>query len=333
MNFLHNIFVLLKRDRRGSIVIYASAILLVMLASAVSYATVGLSQIRQADIIDNSMEAFYASETGIERALDELKHIKATSQLLTEYPTSDNLWDDDFLADYGAGVTAKTDITELEVEIPKIVKFEFTFADRPLQIDLFDPLIMVGTIQDVRSIGYRWDIIGDDDEFIELGIIDVVNSNISESVQLEYALAESGIWKCLNIHGDITGDDHLFEQADLDAWFPAEDCEPSADVDCLPKSGDTPHQYRLRAKGVGNDLNNLEIAVSTAGCIDNLPASIDFDLDETAGQLHVLGGVAMIDTTGSSRKTTQSFRAIVPVKKSTPGLWDFTIFINKPLDK
>ena len=60
-----------KLNQKGSIIIYASAVLLVMLASASAFALVGLNQVRQARQTDQSLSAFYAAESAVERSLEQ----------------------------------------------------------------------------------------------------------------------------------------------------------------------------------------------------------------------------------------------------------------------
>jgi len=320
-----------KLNQKGSIIIYASAVLLVMLASASAFALVGLNQVRQARQTDQSLSAFYAAESAVERSLEQLKYVKneqpdilnlSTPTDFGPPPVHNLVWADGFLTAFNTASSARLVPEGLSVLVPKIIMAELLLANTSVQVDLFDPLMDgAGTAQKVGSIGYRWDMQGIDPEYVFVSLADILNLEINQSESIEYST--SGAWACLAMRGG------LFTSAQMDAFF-------GVGAEYLPESDPTAfdlRQYRVKITALNNDLNNFEFVVSKQTCAENNNFTGPSSPSETDLNLHSLGGVLDIRARAQSGGTTQALRSVISIAKATSGLWDFTVFTNEPLEK
>jgi len=297
-----------QSSEKGQTLLLALLILAAVSATAIGFAILILNLIKGAENLDNSISAFYAAQSGLEKSLYKVKTNRQTGVGLDA--TLDDL----------KGIT-KTNFTkenlEMEMDVDAIDKVEesrtFSLAkDESEQVDFYDPDDPFGGPSDITKIWISWD--NNPCAFGQVGVIDYINcyGDGSEWVEISWVGwnqdgdSFENVEKILLDSNALTYYDSCPEESYLSIRCKIEDLDPNPNMVF----------YRVRIKALYDKVEDIEVkAMNDAYEFIDIPARVH------------------IKTIGKFGRTHQALSASMPWRIPVSGLFDYVIFSEKELRK
>lgn len=309
------------RNKAGQTLLLSLLILAGVSAAGIGFATLILHQIQAAENIDNSIYAFYAAQTGLERSLWVVKDSRHDGLPLFSETGPDTI---DRIAEMSPGHPIRMGDASVYVDeaTPEEESRKFFLEkDESVQIDLFDPDDPFGQNPDPITISHLW-ISWDNNPCPPTDPGYPCYGTGSEWVEIS--------WTGWTADGSSYNNVEKILLSSLDLSFidvPADNplCPSSGTIQCTffpldPLPDEDIIYYQVRVKALYDKVEALEVkAVNQISPNQYEPVAIPSRV--------------YVKTIGKYGRTQQALSASLPWRIPASGLLDYVVFTEKELKK
>lgn len=291
-------------SQRGSVLLYAVLILTIMVTVGFGLASVIYREVLLGRVYPDSLQAFYAAESGTEQNLDALsEHRKNGGQLDEVAATNDGI---DIITRTTGGVGNPTypetlQASEAIISVDTtathgyVEEMEFPLvAQQTMQIDMYDPDNYLRELN-AQSVQLLWN----------------EEASCSPSA-IEVSLEELNV-SSLGLSNDLTYKDQYQCSTPLDVADSAYDCELVLNWPVVSTN------YLVRVKALNCDIPLMNVQF--------------YQADDATGNVEPIPSVVDMTAIGEGQLTQQRIRTVSKWVPQAQGVADFVLFAIEKIDK
>lgn len=287
--------------QRGAALVMSLLILSLMMTSAVALSRIILGEVRMATNTINSLSAFYAADSGIEKSLYYIKYTRKNSSIAS----FDNLQDNSYSLDNGGSFY----FVQASTTSPGFIAYDVT-TSTPAHVDIVDPS---GNISNID-----WDIVSGvaDSHYYQLTwtIDDCFPFHASDKLEI----TTTAFSNPLGLFGTATKKDIVIC-----------DCSYSTDINLIDKCSDITTTYPI------SDSNFYRFSFRP---LNNTVKSIAFDIytNPSDGSPDYIVGIASnvaVTVDGIYKNSKYRLKVEVPALAALSDVFSYVIFSEEELKK